>query len=1196
MAVQADYNSIAQQVYIAYFGRPADAVGLNNMAASLLAANVPVTGVAAADITAFVNAYSTNTTIKGVIDNFGTSTESITLYGTGATATFINAIYLQVLGRSPALEGMGFWSNALDSGRMTRGEAALRIMEGALNNATAQGLIDADAVANKTTAAATFTANQLTTADIIGYTGSTAAATARTWLSTVTNDTATLTTAQASVATTITSINTATSTVTATGSTFTLTSSADTGATFTGTSGNDNYVGQISADMGTGTTLNAGDALNGGAGTDTLSISVAGLSTAAVSSTATTLTALEKVLVSNFDSNANDGHDTEFNGALWTGVTTVGLTSSAATGDTAFTNLTAIAAAEMANGAADLSVSYNATVVSGTADAQTLALDGVTAGTFTADAGIETVSISSAATATKSTLTALSATGADTLNVSAGAALTISGALDTNITTIDASASTAGVSLVLGTVDLTVTGGTGGDTIRIAGTTVDANDTINAGTGTDTLQLTDAVASSTVGAKLAGFENLYIYQNVTAAGATTVTQNVSYVSGITNVGVTKMTYTDDNDTTADAATVTSAFTGMSATQTASISGITSAGDADDTGAMTAAVSFALSSDTTADSGTITLGTSTAAAAVAGANNTITLNVTASDYETLSIVNQGGSQTIGTLTAADATTLNVTASKAFTVTTFTAAAVKTLNASASTADVTIGATSVASTITGGSGNDTFTGSGSADVIDGGAGNDNLTGGIGNDSITGGAGNDDLTGGAGNDTILGGDGDDTFADAALNAAESLDGGAGDDTFTVAAVANLTSGDTVAGGTGTDTITFADVGSVNLTGDITALSNVSGVEVIAVSGMNGGDTLTVNDGVVSAAGGALTLKFVTGVTGANTVNASGVLSGASSVAFTDLTGLATTYSIGNGIDNASMGDGADTVTVTNNAYLSANDTLAGGSGSDTLSFTNNTAATNTITATQLTNVTGFETFSINHATDTNLVNYVFTLSDTIVGNQVAVGSTFTVTKDAAEDGTLKVDGSAVTSSYVLALNGADGADSLYGGAGNDTIMGEAGNDSLTGGSGNDVFDFNTNAEGVDTITDFSFGTSSTYVDRIDVAGLALTWTTAFDTVTLNSAGALAADTDVMVMNNAAYQDITSMETALELFTANDQDILIIWQDTLGNLHLAVGEDDGVGGEGGNDWTVADLTKFTGLTVTGVASLINVTDFISA
>ncbi|WP_292938409.1 DUF4214 domain-containing protein [Noviherbaspirillum sp.] len=1178
----ADYQSVVQQLYVAYFGRPADPVGLANFEAQLNTIGAPTT------MAGLNAAYSTNSTIKALVDQFGTSAESAALY-TGSTVAFVNAIYQNVLNRDADLEGLLFWAGAIDSGNLSRGKAAMSIMAGAQANTSAQGLIDAAVVANKTTIAGNFTAALDTATEVIAYSGNTAAATARAMLATVTNTTDTTafqTTVNNTVATVV-------STPVSDGTTFTLTTAADTGASFTGAGGNDNFVAQIAADLGTGTTFNAGDVLTGGSGTDTLQVSVAGASTAAVVSTATSLTGIEKVLVSNFDSNTDDTEDNEFNGALWTGVTTVGLSSSAATGDTSFTNLGNIVGAQMSSGAADLSVSYTASTVAGTADTQTLALNGVTAGTFTADAGIETVAITAAATATKSTLTALSATGASKLTIDADAAVTISGTLDTNIKTIDASASAAAVSLVLGTADLTVTGGAGDDSIRIAGGSVDANDSINAGTGTDTLQLTSAVGSAAAGAKLAGFENLRIYQDVTAAGATTITQDASYISGITNVGVSKMTYTDDNDAAADAATVTSAFTNMSATQTMSISGITSAGDADDNGAMTAAVSFDLASDTTADSGTITLGTSTAAAAVAGANNAITLNVTADDYETLTIVNQGGSQTIGTLSAADATSLTVNASKAFTITTLTAAAVKTIDASASTANVTIGATSLASTITGGAGNDTFTGSGNADSMVGGAGNDTLDGGAGNDNVAGGAGNDSITGGAGNDVLTGGDGDDTFADAGTGT-DNIDGGAGNDTFTVASYASLTSTDTIVGGDGTDTLTIGDAGSVNLTTDITQLQNVSGVEVIAFSGVNGGDTVTINDGVVSTTGGALTLKFVTGASGANTIDASAVLSTASSVSFTDLAGLGTTYSIGNGKDNVSMGDGADTITVSNNAYLSSVDTLAGGTGSDTLSFTNDTAATNTITAAQLTNVTGLETFSINHATDTNLVNYVFTLSDTIVGNQVAVGSTFTITRDAAEDGTLKVDGSSVTSSYVLALSGEDGKDTLIGGAGNDSISGMAGNDSLTGGAGNDIFvvtGLTQAANGSDTITDFNFGTASTAVDtiKLDVTSTTKVFGTASGGITA------AAGTEILILDQAAYQDASGAQSAARTaFGANDNaaEAIVIWQDTLGNLNLSVYADSSADATA-NGTLEASMIKFSGLTLSGVQSLIDASDF---
>lgn len=968
-----------------------------------------------------------------------------------------------------------------------------------------------------------------------------------------------------------------------------LTANADTGTSFTGGAGNDAYVAQINADMATGTTLNAGDALNGAAGTDTLNVTVAGASTAAVVSTAVTLTAVEKVLVSNFDSNTNDAHDHEFNAALWTGVTTVGLSSSSATGDTSFTNLKNIVAAEMSNGAADLSVSYLASVVTGTADSQALTVNGVTAGTFVADTGIETIAIT--ASGANSTLTDLTSNNAAKLTIAGDKGLTIGTSLNTNLKTIDASANTGGVSVILGTQDLTVTGGAGNDTVRIDGSTVDTNDSINAGEGVDTLQLTAAVSSSTNGAKLAGFENLRIYQDTSVTNAT-VTQNVSFVSGITSVGVSKMTYTDDNDATADAATVTSAFTGMSATQTGTISGITSAGDADDNGAVNMDVTFALAADTTADSGTITLGTATAAAVAAGANNAVTLRVTASDYETLSLVSQGGANTIGTLTAADATTLNINASKALTISTLTAAAVKTIDASASTANVSVSATSVASTITGGAGNDTFTGSGSADSVSGGAGNDTLDGGAGNDTVIGGAGNDSITGGAGNDNLQGGDGNDTFADSTTGD-NNVDGGAGDDTF-VTTLANLTTADTIVGGEGTDTISISDAASVDLTTDITKLSNVSGVEVIGFTGLNGADTVTINDGVVSTAGGSLTLKFLTGVSGANTINASGVLASASTVNFTDLAGLATTYSIGNGKDVISMGDGTDTVVISNAAYLSSVDSLDAGSGSDTLSFTNDTAATNTITAAQLTNVKGFETFSIDHATDTNLVNYVFTLNDTIVGNQVAVGSTFTISRGAAEDGTLKIDGSAVTSNYNLSLAGANGADTLIGGAGNDTISGRDGNDSLTGGAGNDTFvvtGLTQAANGSDVITDFNFGTSSTSVDviQLDVTSTTKVFGKASAGITA------AAGTEILILDQAAYQDAAGAQTAARTaFGANDNaaEAIVIWQDTLGNLNVSVYADSSA--DATANGTLQDsMVKFAGLTLTGVLTNIDAGDF---
>ena len=419
MAVQADYNSLAQQIYIAYFGRPADYTGLNNMTASLLAANVPVTGVAAADTTAFVNAYSTNTTIKGIIDNFGTSTESLSYFGTGTNEAFVNAIFLQILGRSPLLAGLSFWSSALTSGAMSRGEAALRIMEGALNNTSTQGLVDAAGIANKTTAAASFTNGMTTTADVLGYQGTAAAATARTWLSTVTDDAATLTTATSTVATTITAINTATSTVTTTGTTFTLTTGVDQGTAFTGTAGADSFVSNfdIEAAAGAGAhTLGGLDALDGGAGTDTLAITN---DTGAYTMAAATIANIENITIQGAA-----GVTADVSGSSITGLESVAVTKSTTAVVTAAT--TTDVTVSGAAGAITVDGGKNVSVSDATS-AQDITIGGTTvnAGTITvtdSKVGAGTIKIDGG---TNVTLTATgSSGGGDTFEVGNGGAAT----------------------------------------------------------------------------------------------------------------------------------------------------------------------------------------------------------------------------------------------------------------------------------------------------------------------------------------------------------------------------------------------------------------------------------------------------------------------------------------------------------------------------------------------------------------------------------------------------------------------------------------------------------------------------------------------------------------------------------------------------------------------------------------------------
>src|SRR5471032_2287214 len=195
MAAQ-DYASVVQQQYVSYFGRPADYFGLQNFESQLNALNAA--------------AQAAPTSALGqLINSFSASTESTNLYGTDTsqigTSKFVEQIYLHVLNREPDTAGWNFWVNAIESGSLSRANAALAITQGATDNTTPAGLLDKATVANKLTVATNFTADLSTVAEINVYAGDAAAATARGMLATV--DSTTDTTAfQATVDSTVATI------------------------------------------------------------------------------------------------------------------------------------------------------------------------------------------------------------------------------------------------------------------------------------------------------------------------------------------------------------------------------------------------------------------------------------------------------------------------------------------------------------------------------------------------------------------------------------------------------------------------------------------------------------------------------------------------------------------------------------------------------------------------------------------------------------------------------------------------------------------------------------------------------------------------------------------------------------------------------------------------------------------------------
>lgn len=172
------YRPLVQQLYVSYFGRPADSGGFENFQRELAAIG------GTTSIQALVQAYNVDTRVRALVDSFGSSAESTALYG-GDNTAFVTAIYQNVLGRAPDSEGLKFWVGAVNRGELSRARASLDIMAGALANSTNQGVLDAALVNKKITVALNFT-DGLLAAPVNGYSGDAAAAQARALLNSVT--------------------------------------------------------------------------------------------------------------------------------------------------------------------------------------------------------------------------------------------------------------------------------------------------------------------------------------------------------------------------------------------------------------------------------------------------------------------------------------------------------------------------------------------------------------------------------------------------------------------------------------------------------------------------------------------------------------------------------------------------------------------------------------------------------------------------------------------------------------------------------------------------------------------------------------------------------------------------------------------------------------------------------------------------
>ncbi|WP_374361850.1 DUF4214 domain-containing protein [Pseudoduganella danionis] len=152
-----DYYDVTQKIYLSYFGRPADAGGLNFYATQLLANKAPN------DVVGLSNAYFSNPAVKAIIDSFSNSKESAELYP-GTSSEFLDAVYLYLFNRGADASGKNFWLSGIDGGRLSRASAALFIMAGAQGS-------DLDIISAKVRVSGIFTAALDTEQKARGYAG-----------------------------------------------------------------------------------------------------------------------------------------------------------------------------------------------------------------------------------------------------------------------------------------------------------------------------------------------------------------------------------------------------------------------------------------------------------------------------------------------------------------------------------------------------------------------------------------------------------------------------------------------------------------------------------------------------------------------------------------------------------------------------------------------------------------------------------------------------------------------------------------------------------------------------------------------------------------------------------------------------------------------------------------------------------------
>ena len=506
-------KDIANQLFLAYMGRPADA-GWRTSTANLLNNAAPSV--------ALQNAFYSAAVLEGVYSLNDSS------------ATLVNKIFLNIFGFAARTDEQVAWGNLISNGTITAQTAAWTIFSsylGATNvpdaykTPTQSKLVAMDAYVTElgNNSAANIAVSQL---------GSTGASAARSFLSGVTSA-ATAATAITGIAATVSGVSTS-----QTGSAFNLTTGVD---NLTGTSSNDTFTAD---NTGAAKQYTVADTINGGSGSDTLRIFQAAADT-------------PHTLVL---SNLNSVEGLYLNGGTLTAAQTFdvsgvsGLTSVAIDSPSAVLADGSTYTVRLAS-----TTSLALTKVIGTAGGATSTVainggSGVTLNGVTTDVTLDLTSngtsLSLATTGAASTVTLANTGGAlATLTVTGDRALTLTEGL-TQLRTINASAATGAVAVDLSSITqnsaFSFTGGSGADRLTFAGgaltsANLASGGQIDFGAGTDTLVVKDAAPVTATINAMKGLEVLQLGVDAASVSMSALTSvKTVAVGGFATAAVSNM--------------------------------------------------------------------------------------------------------------------------------------------------------------------------------------------------------------------------------------------------------------------------------------------------------------------------------------------------------------------------------------------------------------------------------------------------------------------------------------------------------------------------------------------------------------------------------------------------------------------------------------------------------------------------------